>query len=250
MISQKSSHLKHSIPVGVSVILPAYNEEETISKAIEKVQNILTDGHYDFEIIVVDDGSLDGTRKEALEAATDHRIKVVGYSTNMGKGYAIKYGLEFAFGEYVLFMDSDMEIDPSNIHEYLSSLREADIVIASKRHPRSSVKQPTVRRLLSYCFHIFVKLVTGLRFSDTQTGLKAFRIEAAEKIMPLSSVKGYAFDVEVLTVASLLKFKIIELPINIELNSMFKFRHIPRMFFDLLLIGYRLRISLFYHKLI
>jgi hypothetical protein len=105
-----------------------------------------------------------------------------------------------------------------------------------------------MRRLLSHAFNRLVMLLTGLRVSDTQTGFKAFRREALEKIMNLVSVKHYAFDVELLVAAKLLRLRIVELPIKISLASLFSVRYVLRMFVDLLGITYRLRVIHWYQS--
>jgi glycosyltransferase involved in cell wall biosynthesis len=201
-----------------------------------------------YEIIAVDDGSTDNTRAEALRVRNNPHVKVVGYSENRGKGFAIKHGVEYATGDVVVFRDSDADVIPGLIGRYVSLLRDCDIAIASKRHPDSHVKAPLLRKLLSYGFNILVMLLTGVRVSDTQSGLKAFRREALEKIMGLISVKHHAYDVELLTVARLFKMRIVELPVNIELSSQFSVRSIVRMLVDLMGITYRLRIIHWYQR--
>lgn len=196
----------------------------------------------------MDDGSVDQTRAEASTAANDSHVKVVGYGKNMGKGYAIKYGVNFASNQYLVLMDSDMDIKPSNLKMYVDSLKHADVAIGSKRHPQSKVSQPIMRKFLSLGFHSIVMLLTGLRVSDTQAGLKVFRTDVLQRVSKLLSVKKYAFDVEVLVVARLLDFKIVELPVNVEMDVQFRVRHIVRMFVDLLGIAYRLRLIRWYHK--
>lgn len=130
----------------------------------------------------------------------------------------------------------------------MKALKDADIAIASKWHPESQVTTPLPRRFLSYAFHILVMLLTGVRVSDTQSGLKAFRLDALRTIMRLLSVKHYAFDVEVLTVASMLKMRIVELPVRIQLGSLFSARHVLRMLIDILRITYRLRVIRWYQR--
>jgi hypothetical protein len=145
-------------------------------------------------------------------------------------------------------MDSDADVKPDLMKQYVTVLRNNDIALASKWHPDSRVSTPVMRRLLSHAFNLLVMLLTGLRVSDTQSGFKAFRREALDKIMNLVSVKHYAFDVELLVAAKLLKLRIIELPIKIHLNSLFSARYVLRMLVDLLGITYRLRVTQWYQK--
>ena len=129
---------------------------------------------------------------------------------------------------------------------YIDATRNYDLVIASERHPKSKVEAPVIRRLLSYGFHVLVKLSTGVKVSDTRSGLMAGKAEALKRIFRLLSVKRCAFDVEMLAVAQLLKFKVKELPIEMKLGSRFGLRDIVRMFIDVLGIAYRLRIRRWY----
>jgi hypothetical protein len=131
---------------------------------------------------------------------------------------------------------------------YIEALESADFVIGSKRHPLSTVRTPAGRRFLSLGFNILERLLTGVRASDTQAGLKAARSAALYKVLPLLSVKKYAFDAELLAVASLLNYRIVELPVNIQLAAMFNAKHVFRMMIDLLGIAYRLRVKRWYQK--
>ena len=231
----------------ISVIMPTYNEEENIAGCIALASARLGSLGWPYEIIVVDDGSTDATRRETRTADNPH-VKVVGYPHNRGKGFALKYGVKHATGDVVVFMDGDADIKPDLIEQYVTLLKDNDIAIASKRHPDSKVSAPILRRFLSHGFHCLVMLVTGVRVSDTQSGFKAFRREALSKVMSLVSVKRYAFDVEVLAVARLLKLRIVELPVKIHLGSLFSARQVVKMLVDLLGITYRLRVIRWYQR--
>lgn len=248
MLTVSHDEDQKSVSARISVVMPAYNEEETVVNAIRNISDIVRQAGYRCEIVVVDDGSTDQTRSTLMRVPINGDVKVVGYEKNMGKGYAIKYASQYVTGEYVIFIDSDLEIDPSNLKLYVRSLKDADLVIASKRHPNSSVAQPITRKILSIGFHILVRLLTGVRQSDTQAGLKAFRAGCIRRILPLLSVKKYAFDVEILTVASLLGMRVAELPVRIELKAGFSLRHMARMMIDLLGIAYRLRVIRWYER--
>jgi glycosyltransferase involved in cell wall biosynthesis len=233
----------------LSLIMPAYNEEDNIELVIEKVDDVVKQMGLRYEIIVVDDGSLDNTGlKVGNYARRNGRVKVVGYRKNVGKGFALKTGFAHAIGDMVVLMDSDADIDPRQVVHYVEALKDADIVVASKWHPQSSVDTPLMRRILSHGFNVLVKLLTGLRLSDTQTGLKAVRRSAFAGVFPKLTVKRFAFDVELLALANLLDLKVVELPINIRLRSLFSFREVWRMFLDLLGITYRLRVLRWYQR--
>ncbi len=231
----------------VSVIMPAYNEADYVARSIVDIKKRFGAVCRDYEIIVVDDGSQDRTRKIAKEHA-DQRVKVFGYDRNQGKGHALKVGLHHATGQFAFLVDSDSEIQPKELMTYVKALESADIVIGSKRHPLSTVRTPVMRKFLSLGFNILERILTGVRATDTQAGLKAAKSEALYRILPLLSVKRYAFDAELLAVASLLNCRIRELPVNIDLRATFRARQVFRMLIDLLGITYRLRIRRWYQR--
>jgi glycosyltransferase involved in cell wall biosynthesis len=167
----------------------------------------------------------------------------------MGKGHAIKTGFAHAKGDAVVFMDSDLDIDPRQITRYVEALNYGDMVIASKWHPQSNVEIPLIRRFLSRAFNVLVKLLMGIKVRDTQTGLKAVRRKALDKVFLGLNIERYAFDVELLAVANLHGLKIVELPVNIRMRGLFDFTEVWKMFVDLLTIAYRLRVLKQYQSL-
>ena len=166
----------------ISVIMPAHNEEKAISECISDAKVHLESLACPYEIIIVDDGSTDGTRTEAARASVNPHVKVVGYDRNQGKGFAIKRGTRYVTGDLVVLMDSDTDVKPDLVKHYIAVLRNNDIALASKWHPDSRVSTPVMRRLLSHAFNRLVMLLTGLRVSDTQSGFKAFRHEALDSV--------------------------------------------------------------------
>jgi len=237
--------------VELSFVVPAYNEEDFIEDMLGSIDEVIAGKHIPYEILVVNDGSRDDTLANARRYARKNgHVKVVSYSKNVGKGHAIKTGFMKANGDIVVFADSDMEIDLTVISEYLSTLKHADIVIASKRHSNSHVDVPTSRRVLSECFNGLVRLLTGVPLKDTQSGLKAMRKSAFIDIFPRLAVKRYAFDVELLAVAHLCGLKVVEMPVNIKLDAKFKPKDMWHMFLDLLGIAYRLRVIHWYQRML
>jgi len=228
--------------------MPAYELEDRIAEAIEKVWKTMSVLGDEYEIIVVDDGSMDDTYRRALAYAENPRVRVFRHRINLGKGMAIKTGVMNATGEYTVFLDADMDIDPQGVETLIKALESCDLVVCSKRHPASVYRAPFIRKLLSISFNIVVKLLMGIRLGDTQTGFKAFRTEALRKIMGMIVVKRYAFDVEVLALANMLKMRIMEVPVHIEQRSMFRFKAAMQMLLDLMGIFYRLRIVKWYQK--
>jgi glycosyltransferase involved in cell wall biosynthesis len=235
--------------VALSFVIPAYNEEGSIEAALCTLDDFGRSEKGEYEIVVVNDGSIDSTLSKALRYASNNcHVKIVTYGTNVGKGYAVKAGFLKTTGDIVIFADSDMDVDLSLISQYVKALEHGDIVIASKWHPDSTVDIPLNRKILSHSFNVLVRLLTGARFKDTQVGLKAMRKSAFLNIFPKLSVKRYAFDVELLAVASLYKLRIVELPTNIRITSNFRLIDVWRMLADLLGIAYRLRILRWYTR--
>lgn len=202
-----------------------------------------------YEIVVVNDGSSDNTRRivQAISKA-DNRIRLISYGINMGKGYAIRQGVLHSHGKYVMFMDGDGEISSDVLATYLEGLENADIVIGSKNHPHSQVKAPLSRKLLSKGFQLFVKAALGIKVHDTQVGLKVGRADLFRKIFAHVLVKRYAFDTEMLAIATLLDIRITEMPVRIHLEKSFKKKEIIRMAIDVLGIAFRLKVVKWYQK--
>jgi len=234
----------------VTVVMPAYNLEHVIVDSVREVCRVLEDLRSSYEVIVVDDGSDDGTYEAVSSLDDGERIRVFRNGVNEGKGSAIKKGVLHAAGRYTIILDADMDIDPIQIMLYLEFLKDADVIIASKRHPSSIYEAPLIRKFLSRGFNILVQILTGLKVSDTQTGLKAFRTDALKNIISNVLVKRYTFDVEVLTLASLLDLRIVEAPVKVKVGKAFGFKNITRMFMDLLGITYRLRIIRWYQRVL
>ncbi|MBO3755309.1 MAG: glycosyltransferase [Candidatus Brockarchaeota archaeon] len=232
----------------ISLIMPAYELEDRIAEAIEKVEKTVSTITDEYEIIVVDDGSKDKTYRRALTRAENPHIRVYRHPVNLGKGAAIRTGVMNATMEYTVFLDADMDVDPGGLRKIVKALRSGDIVVCSKRHPGSVYRAPFMRKLLSVSFNTLVKLLMGIRLGDTQTGFKAFRTEALRRIMGAIVVKRYAFDVEVLAIANMLKMRIVEAPVRIEQKSMFSFKAAMQMLIDIMGIFYRLRVLRWYQR--
>lgn len=233
----------------LSVIIPCYNEEKRIKETIRSLADFLNKQYPDYELIVVDDGSSDGTL-EAAKSLEGGGVRVFSYQHNRGKGHALKFGFEKSCGEVIAFFDSGLDFPPSQIFEFLEILKEngADLVIGSKRHPKSEVCYPWHRQLVSFGAQILVKLLFDLGVTDTQVGLKVFKRPVLEKIMSLLLVKRYAFDIELLALARHYGFRIVEAPVKLELklSTAVSPRSLRDCLLDTLAVFYRLKILKFY----
>lgn len=240
----------------LSVIIPIYKKEKTIKKELIKIYNILKQTPYNFEIIgVVDGTSLDNSYGEA-KSLNKHRIKIYGYKNNYGKGFAIRYGMQKSMGDVISFIDSGGDINPQGLIMLLEHMKwyKADIVVASKMHPVSKVKYPFKRKVFSFIYYWFVRLLFGLRLRDTQTGLKAYKRKVLNIVLDKLVVKRFAFDIEILAVAHSFGFKrIYEAPVDVVLDfrgssivGLFTQNGIWRFVYDTLAVWYRLKILKYY----
>lgn len=231
----------------VSIIMPVYNLGESVCNIKHIVTRLDRELGGSFELLVVDDGSTDDTLAFARKIR-DERVKITGYSKNLGKGGAVTYGFSRSTGDLVVFADGDLQAFPRDIRSYLEALECYDIAIASKRVVGSQLEACSKRKILSIGFNLLSRILLGISLSDTQVGFKAFRRSSLERILPLASVKRYAFDVEILAIATLLEFKIVELPAHVILIPKFPKKNILRMLIDLFGIAYRMKLKRWYQK--
>lgn len=202
----------------LSVIIPAYNEEERIGKTLEAIYSHLREKPYEWEILVVDNGSTDGTRKLVEEYAERIPSLRLIERRSHGKGWAVKQGMLEAKGEYRLFTDADNSTDITQLEKLLPwATHGADVIISSRKKEGAVIveKQPFYRVWLGNLFPLIVKMfVPQVRdIKDTQNGFKIFSKQAAEKIFPHQTIFYWAFDVEILSLAKIFGFKVKEVPI-------------------------------------
>ena len=198
------------------VIVPTYNERENITRLI----GAILDQDQRLEILVVDDGSPDGTG-EIVDALIQHepRLHIIKRPRKMGLGTAYIAGFRWALEQgydYVFEMDADFSHDPAHLPQFLSAIEDADLVLGSRyRNGKVTVVNwPIKRLLLSYFANVYARIVTGLPVWDATGGFKAFRRKVLEAI-DLSHVRsnGYAFQIEMSFRAWRKHFKIVEIPI-------------------------------------
>lgn len=237
----------------LSLIVPAFRQAKTIVKDIERIEKALKQIRYSYEIIIVVDGYGDGTYRAAKKIKSPN-VQVTVYMKNQGKGHAVRLGMAKATGDYIAFIDSGMEIDPSGISTLLEHMEwhKADIIVGSKRHPESVVNYPLERKILSLGYQQIIRFLFHLNIRDTQTGIKIFKRKVLEKILPRLLVKRYAFDLEMLAVAHHLGFtRIYEAPIKVnynfsDLTHASAWKAIFNILVDTLAIFYRINILHYY----
>lgn len=239
----------------LSLIIPAYKQEKTIVKNITHIKSVLDKIRYDYEIIVVIDGVNDDSLQR-LKLAKIPKVRHLAYMQNQGKSYAIRLGMSVAKGDYVMFIDSGMEIDPNGISMLLEHMEwyNADIIVGSKRHLASQVNYPLTRKILSDGYYLLVKLLFGIKIRDTQAGIKIFRKTVLQKILPRLVEKRFTGDLEILVVADSLGFKrIYEAPIKLDyslssITSAATLQSIWGILIDTLAIFYRKNVLGYYKK--
>lgn len=201
----------------LSVIIPAYNEQQRLGGELKNILRYLKSEFPSFELIVVDDGSLDDTANMVRkEIKAESRAKIISYQPNRGKGYAVRTGVKASHGEQVLFMDADLSTPLSEIPHILALLSGADIVIGSRRFAKTITRRPPIfRQLASRIFDQIKYLMVGLReFKDTQCGFKAFDGRIARQLFARCQVDRFMFDAEVLYLAKKQKLRIVEMPVS------------------------------------
>lgn len=199
----------------ISIIIPAYNEEKRLPSTLQIVKGYLSSTEWDFaEIVVVNDGSTDGTAQAAKLAGA----RVLENPGNRGKGYSVRHGMLEAKGEWRLFSDADLSAPIDQLDRLWKAAEQeaAQVAIGSRALDRSliGVRQPLFREGMGRFFNLVMRMITGLPFRDTQCGFKLFEAGAAREIFRRQLLDGFGFDVEVLYIARHLGFKALEIPVR------------------------------------
>ncbi len=205
----------------LSLIIPAYNEQDRLTRGLERLQGAAADGAVDLEqteVLWVDDGSSDATSAVAASLARElPRASVLRLEENLGKGAAVRAGVAAAMGRAVAFGDADMSIDPRALSPMLGVLRHADVAIGSRASAGRSITYASkLRTIGGRVFNRAVRVVSHLDVADTQCGLKAFTAPAAKLLFALGTIDRFAFDVEVLSRARRLGLEVAEVPVRWE----------------------------------
>jgi dolichyl-phosphate beta-glucosyltransferase len=232
----------------ISIIVAAYNEEKRILPSLFAIRDYCTANSIDHELIVVDDGSTDDTRRVTSEKIPQiPQLKVLGYETNMGKGYALRTGVLSSKGDFVLLSDADLSTPIEELSKLLHLLHNnvCDIAIGSRALALSQIlkKQPWWRQSMGKLFNKIVKSLLIGDFNDTQCGFKLFTGESARKLFKEAQVNRFAYDVEILALAKKNGYRIREVPIiwvNSPQSKVNPLTDSTQMFFDLLRIRARI----------
>ncbi len=197
----------------LSLIIPAYNEEQRLPRTLTKIQAFLREQTYDSEVLVVENGSRDRTAAVVEEFAPEVRLL---RELERGKGLAVRRGMMEASGDFRFICDADLSMPIEEVNRFLPpKLDDYDIAIAS-REIAGAVRhnEPVYRHWIGRTFNLLVRTLAVPGFQDTQCGFKCFTADAAEALFPLQRIDGWTFDVELLYVALRLGYRVKEVPIN------------------------------------
>ena len=222
----------------LSIIIPAFNEEYCILSTLKDVLFFLEKKDFEYEVIVVNDGSADKT-VSIVNQISHPALRLISHTKNKGKGAAVKTGVSNSNGDLILFMDADNSTNISEISKFLPKISQNNIIIGSRALKKSQivVHQPVWKELFGKLGNELIKIITGLKINDTQCGFKLFDAKAVQLFKELNN-QGWAFDVELLLRAKKKGLKVLEYPIvwKNDSHSKFSLNCYPKFFFELIKI--------------
>lgn len=200
----------------LSLVIPVFNEEKRLPKNLPQIIKYLKKQNYSWEIIVINDGSIDRTEDIAKKLLKNIAHQLVGYADNKGKGAAVKTGILLAKGKYIVFTDIDLSTPISELPKILQALKTHEIAIGVRRHPQSQVirHQPFLREFLGQIFTKLTNYLVAPGIYDVTCGFKGFQKEAAYRLFRKSTIEGWAFDAEIIFLARKNKYRIAQIPVT------------------------------------
>ena len=230
----------------LSIIVPAYNEEARIGETLRAILIYTDEKNLSAELIVVDDGSTDSTIEVAAKIFAEFphiKTKILEADENRGKGFAVRRGLNEATGDIALFSDADLSTPIAELEKLVAPIEAgaADVAFGSRALDRSLIgtRQPWQREQGGKLINLIIRALSGLSFSDTQCGFKAFRMSVFRPLLGTMTIDRFGFDVEFLFVAARRGLKLQEIPVrwnNVEGSKVSALRDTRRMFTELLQI--------------
>jgi len=219
VVGSTSTAKSNTMKAELTIVLPAYCEEATIEVSLQRLITLLDEKGISFEARVIVDGPGDRTA-DIVRAFLDNRISVIELERNTGKGFAIRRGFEGCTTEFIGFIDADLDLHPEGLATALELLKSAGPkvcgAVGSKVHPESNVEYPLSRRIISSIYKKFVKIGFSLDLNDTQTGLKVFRTQAINRVLPNLQCNGFEFDLELLCKLARNGNLFIEVPVDLD----------------------------------
>jgi dolichyl-phosphate beta-glucosyltransferase len=207
------------LPKSISIVIAAYNEERRILSSLFKIKEYFYHRNIDYEIVVVDDGSIDHTNKIVTDVIKDiPHLRVISYSANRGKGYALRQGVLASRGDVILVTDADLSTPIEELSKLLPLIYDSkcDVAIGSRALALSEIikRQPWWRQSMGRFFNKLVRTLILEDFSDTQCGFKLFRGNIARSLFKEAKINRFAYDVEILAIARKKGRTILEVPIR------------------------------------
>lgn len=199
----------------LSIIVPAYNEGKVLKKNLLKILGYLNGNKYDWEVVVIDDGSRDNTF-DIAKSLKNKGVKAYKLNLNQGKGGALKEGFEKAGGDYLIFMDADLSVPLKNIDIFLKVLKNYDVVIGSRRVEGSDivVHQPLIRESMGKVYTLLTKIVTATNLADYTCGFKGFRKDVGKRIFSSARITRWSYDAEIMFLAHKYGYKTKQIPVE------------------------------------
>lgn len=231
----------------LSVVIPAYNEEDRVARTLQAVQVYASQALDDFEILVVNDGSRDRTADVVRAFAAQHpQVRLLENDRNRGKGFTVRRGALAARHPFVLFTDADNSTPIEELAKLAPFATARSMVIASRAlsDSRMEVPQPWYRKVMGHTFRTIVQGLVVPGIQDTQCGFKLFGREVVQAVFPAMQVEGFAFDVEVIARALRLGFEVREVAVlwyDDPASRVSPVRDSARMFRDVLRIWWQMR---------
>lgn len=200
----------------ISFIIPLFNEEKRVSKAIESLNGYLSQKDFDSEVFFVNDGSTDRTIETIKSLKPKFNFKILSYQPNMGKGYAVKAGMRSAKGVYRLMADVDMSTPIQEFDKFLPLLENHVVLIGTRKGANSKVlrRQPFFRQKMGEVYTLLSNILITPRISDFTCGFKCFPKEVAQKVFSKALIKRWGYDPEILFLTRKYNYKIQEISVN------------------------------------
>ncbi|MGH2582676.1 MAG: dolichyl-phosphate beta-glucosyltransferase [Anaerolineales bacterium] len=224
----------------LSLIIPAFNEEKRLPDTLQQVHDFISRQNYSAEMLVVENGSTDNTFMIAEQFASSHKNMSVLHLEERGKGIAVRTGMLASTGEYRMMLDADLSMPVDQINRFIPPSLDSDIAIASREAPGAvRYNEPNYRHVGGRLVNTMIRVMSLPGLQDTQCGFKCFRGAVAEELFSKQTLTGWAFDIEVLYIARLRGYSIVEIPIPWYYRRQSRLNPLQdafRMFLDILKI--------------
>lgn len=200
----------------ISFVIPLFNEEKRVSKAVESLNRYLSQKDFDSEVLFVNDGSTDRTVEAIKSLKPEFNFKILSYTPNMGKGYAVKAGMRSAKGSYRLITDVDMSTPISEFDKFLPELSKDLVLIGTRKGSNSKVliRQPFFRQKMGEMYTLLSNILITFGISDFTCGFKCFPQEATQKVFSKALIKRWSYDPEILFLTRKFNYKIQEIAVE------------------------------------